>query len=128
MVKPVSIDLGFKINFKKLWALDLSVEEIDLKSLSNNLDIPYLEREGTDDWNLTPRELVKNFGKEVTHARKVNRAKLSFPIDICYFKGQWIILDGVHRYTKALMAGEATIKVRRVPAVLLDDIKRKQKK
>lgn len=113
---PKEIDFGFRINNREpdLWALDIPVEEIDIEELEHNLDIPYLEKEGTDDWNLSPRILIENFDNEHTHREKVEEADTSFPIEIYFFNGSWKILDGIHRYTKVLMKNSKTIKVRRI--------------
>ena len=49
MTKPKAIDFGFIHVDKKIWDLNLPAEELDLSLLKDNLNIPYLEREGTDD-------------------------------------------------------------------------------
>ncbi len=121
--KPEEIDVGFKVNYKKLWDLDISVEEIDISKLEANLDFPYLEQEGTDDWNLTPRMLIDNFAKEISHAKKVEKTDLDYPIEIYFHNDNWIILDGIHRYVKALMRGDKTIKVRRVSKEMLNKVR-----
>jgi hypothetical protein len=81
----------------------LPVENIDLDDIAYNMDIPYLESIGTDDWNMSPRMLIQNFEKETHHATVVKKADLSYPIHLYFFRGKWIIIDGVHRYTKAMM-------------------------
>lgn len=115
MKKPEAIDLPFKINFKKLWALDLPVQRLDIADLRFNFDIPYLEKEGTDDWNLSINYLIEHLDTEISHAEKIKKADMSYPIDIYFFKENWIILDGVHRLAKALIQNDKTILVRRVP-------------
>ena len=122
MKKPKVIDTGFKIPEPMLWALDLPIEEIDINEIANNLDIPYLEREGTDDWNLCIHELVENFDNEPYHAKQAMAADLSYPIELYYHHDQWIILDGVHRLTKAVREGRDTILVRRIPQSAVDRI------
>jgi hypothetical protein len=112
-MKPKEIDLRFKIDEKKIMQLDLPVEEIDISEIIDNAKIAYLEKEGTDDWNLSPAELLKNWQDEPTHARRVEAADLDFPICIYKFKGRWIILDGVHRFTKALKLGNKEILVKK---------------
>lgn len=114
MKKPEEIDYKFRFDRKKLWGIDLSVEEIDISELCYNFNIPYLEMEDTDDWNLSINQLFSNLDKEVTHAQKMEKSDLCYPIDIYYFKGNWIILDGVHRLAKAKNLGHKKIKVRRV--------------
>lgn len=115
---------GFKIEEELLWQEEIPVEEIPLEDLAHNLDILYLESIGTDDWNMSPRMLLENFEREIPHATKVNNANMSYPIEIYFFKGQWIILDGVHRFTKAHLLHKSTIQVRRVS----DEIVQRTKK
>lgn len=114
MPLPEIINTGFKLEESKLWATNIPVEDIDITELEHNLDIPYLEQEDTDDWNLTPRMLILNFEKEKSHAEKVKKADLKYPIEIYNHKGNWIILDGVHRFIKAVQLGHKTIQVRKV--------------
>lgn len=121
-MKPKEIDIPYKFKDTLLYNIDLPVEDFAISDLSNNLDICYLEKEGTDDWNLCPRELMANFDKEVTHAGRVKGVDLNFPICIYKYLGQWIILDGVHRFTKAMMEGRKTIKVKKVPESTLLEI------
>lgn len=121
---PEILDTGFKIDEPKLWAMDIPVEEIDISELEHNLDILYLEQEGTDEWNLSPRMLIENFTEETSHAERVEKVDLKYPIEIYRHQGKWIILDGVHRFTKAIRLGNKTIKVRKIA----EDIAHKAKR
>ncbi|MDO8507223.1 MAG: hypothetical protein Q7S53_01495 [bacterium] len=123
MGKPKEIDYGFKINHKKLWALSLPVEELDLSELQYNFDIFYLEKENTDDWNLSINQLLANLAKEPTHAKKMDKADLKYPLEIYLHRNKWIVLDGIHRLAKAKSLGYKKIMVRRVPKNLLEQIK-----
>lgn len=123
--KPKAINTGFRIPEPMLWALDLPVEVISIDELDNNLDIPYLEREGTDDWNLCVRELVENFDNEPHHAKQTLAADLSYPIELYFFQEQWIILDGVHRLTQAKRENRGSILVRRIPESAIQEILKK---
>lgn len=114
MSLPDILNTGFKTDEPKLWSVDIPIEDIPISEIEYNLDIPYLEQEGTHDWNLTPRMLIKNFDKELSHAKKINEIDLKHPIEIYLHKNKWIILDGVHRFTKAVLLGHEKIKVRRV--------------
>lgn len=114
MHKPREIDFGFIHEDSKIWELDIPVEEMSIAELGSNLDIPYLEQEGTDDWNLTLRELIQNPEKEPTHFQRVQNADLNYPIQIYFFRGSWKILDGVHRLCKAIINGDNTIMVRKI--------------
>lgn len=124
MPLPKILNTGFKIDEPKLWAIKIPVTEIPLPDLKNNLNIPYLEKEGTDDWNLTPKMLLQNLAKEIHHAKKVEESDLKHPIEIYFHKNQWIILDGVHRFTKAHLLKNPTIKVRKVPPAIIQKVKR----
>ena len=115
MSQPDILNLGFKIHEPMVWAAEVPVEEIEISQIDYNIDIPYLEQQGTDDWNLTPRMLIENFDQETDHARKTEMANLKYPIELYFHQGKWIILDGVHRFTKAVRQGNKTIKVRKIP-------------
>ena len=115
MTLPEILNIGFKIDEPKLWEANIPIEEINISEIDYNLDIPYLEQMGTNDWNLSPRMLIKNFDKEKFHAKQTETADLKYPIEIYNHQGKWIILDGVHRFTKAVYLGNKTIKVRRIP-------------
>lgn len=125
MPLPDILNTGFKIDEPKLWKINIPVEKIDISEIDYNLEIPYLEQEGTNDWNLTPKMLIQNFNKEFLHAKKVNKANLKYPIEIYLHKGKWIILDGVHRFTKAVYLGHKKIKIRRVSEKNAQKTKRK---
>lgn len=125
---PDILNIKFKTDEPKLWAIDIPTEEIPISEIEYNLDIPYLEQDGTDDWNLTPRILIENFDKEFFHAEKVNKADLKYPIEIYFHKGKWIILDGVHRFTKAVQLGHKKIKVRRISEKIAQMTKRIEEK
>jgi hypothetical protein len=128
MPLPEILNIGFKADEPKLWAIDIPTEEIDISEIDYNLDIPYLEKIGTDDWNLSPRMLIENFDKEITHAKKIEKADLKYPIEIYKHKDKWIILDGVHRFTKAIRLGHKTIKVRKISEEIAQKTKRSDKK
>ncbi|MBU0766894.1 hypothetical protein KKF55_03885 [Patescibacteria group bacterium] len=114
MALPEILNIGFRIDEPKLWAVDIPAEEINISEIDYNLDIPYLEQMGTDDWNLSPRMLIKNFDKEKRHAEQTEKVDLKYPIELYFHQDKWIILDGVHRFTKAVRLGDKTIKVRKV--------------
>lgn len=128
MPLPKILDIGFKTDEPKLRKVELPIEEILLSEIENNMDIPYREQEGTDDRNLTPRMCIENFEKEIWHAKKILEADLKYPIELYFHKDQRIILDGVHRYTKAVREGHAIIKVRKVPEEIAQKTKRSEKK
>jgi len=121
---PEILNTWFIINEKKLWEIDIPVDELNISEIEYNLDIPYLEKIWTNDWNLTPRELIKNFGIETLHAAAVEKADLKYPIEIYFHKWVWIILDWVHRFTKAIRSWNKSIKVRKISDEIINIVKR----
>lgn len=109
------VDIPFKKDDLKIQALDLPVEEMSIKELLWHFDYPFWEKEGTNEWNLTPGELIKDPQKEPTHYQRVLSVDLTYPLQIMRHKGRWLLLDGLHRLTKAYLEGYKTIKVRKVP-------------
>lgn len=122
MPKPKEIDFGFIHVDQKTWGLNIKPEEMDIRELESNLDIAYLDKKGTDDWNLTPRQLINEPEKEPDHYEKVQKADLKYPIKIYYFRGSWKILDGVHRLCKATIENRQTIMVCKVPPEMIPKI------
>lgn len=124
MPKPKEIDFGFIHVDEKTWDLGIPSEEMDIKELESNLDIAYLDKEGTDDWNLTPRELINDPEKQPGHYGKIKRADMKYPIKIYFFGGSWKILDGIHRLCKAILEGRKTISVCKIPPEMIHKILR----
>lgn len=124
MPLPDILNIWFQIDEPKLWAIDIPIEEVPISEIEYNLDIPYLEKEWTNDRNLTPRMLIENFDKEYHHKAVVNKADLNHPIEVYFHKDKRIILDGVHRFTKAVILWYKAIKLRRIS----DDIAQKTKR
>ncbi len=112
IIKEVGFD--FSWSEKKVWALDLPVEKMDIKNLEWHFDIPFWNTEA-GHYDLKPREVInfpENHKKE--YARTM-QADLSYPIDIMENKGHWLILDGLHRLVKAKILGKDEVMVRKVP-------------
>lgn len=117
------VDIPFKKDDKKIWELDLPVEEMPISQLVWHFKYPFWEKEGTDDWNLTPQGLINDPEKEPTHYKQIQKSDLSYPVQIYRYKNRWLLLDGVHRLVKAYLAGKKTIKVRKVPKSAIPLIK-----
>ena len=119
MPLPPEIDFGFRHEDSKIWSLKLASEDMNIEELASNLNIAYLDKEGTDDWNLTLKELIAFLEKNPSHYQRIERADLKYPINIYFFKGSWKILDGVHRLCKAIMEGKKTIAVCKITPAMI---------
>jgi len=117
-------DVGFDFSWdsKKVWALDIPIEEMDIQDLIWHFDIPFWEIEDTDDYNLTPWEVIDDPDKHSVHYKKVQESDLKYPIDIMENKGRWLILDGLHRLVKAQMQGLKKVNVRKIPREKINEI------
>lgn len=122
MPKPSAIDFGFQHDDLKLWALNLPAEEMLLSEFEHNLEIAYLDQEGTDDWNLSLAQLIEAPEKQPGHFERIKAADLSYPIHIYSFRGSWKILDGTHRLCKAVVEGRRTIWVKIVTDEMISKI------
>jgi len=50
------------------------------------------------------------------HEHRIADADLDRPLDVTSRHGRWVVLDGLHRLSKAERAGLAAVPVRTVPA------------
>ncbi len=114
-------DAGYEIycDTVKLRDADLPVVDFDVEKLVWNLDMPFWEKDGTDDWNLTPRDVMNKIEGSSEHQERVKKADLQYPIFVIKKKGRWLIIDGVHRLVKALQSGHKTIKAKIVTPELI---------
>ena len=116
-------EVGFDFSWseKKVWALDLPVEKIDIKELEWHFEIPFWSTKN-GYYDLKPNDVI-NFSKN--HKKEYDRtmkADLSYPIDIMKNKGRWLILDGLHRLVKAKILGKNDVEVRKVPRSKIPEI------
>lgn len=100
---------------EKIWALELSVEEMNISELLWLFDAPFWENDFEERYMITPWDVIngkENVSKEI---EAMEKADLSFPIDIFQNHGKWIVLDGLHRLAKAYKNGDTKVQVRIVP-------------
>jgi hypothetical protein len=117
-------DTGFAFDWddKKVWKLPIKTEEMSIGKLLWHLDLPVWEKEGTDDWNLTPNEVLKNPKKEPTHFKKIEKSDLKYPIDVMLNHGKYTLLDGYHRLAKAYRLELKSVKTRKIPRKYIPQI------
>jgi hypothetical protein len=101
-------DIGFR-------DLDLPIISIPIKTLLWHLDLPVWEKDGTDDWNLTPRQVIEREMGTDEHYQRVLEADLSYPILVTEYNKHLVILDGIHRLVKAFLENRTTIRAKRIP-------------
>ena len=110
-------DIGFDFAWdnKKVWALELPVEEIDLHELEWHFDIPFWNKYPEGYYDLTPNQVLNNPTKYKEESQKIENADMSYPLDIMFWRNRWLMLDGLHRLVRAKQLGWNTINVRKIP-------------
>lgn len=119
IIKEVGFD--FHWEEEKVWALDLPVEEIPLSDLEWHFDIPFWFLTG-GYYDLKPRDVINNPKDHLLEYGRTMASDLTYPLDIMYWRGKWLLLDGLHRLAKAYVLGWKTIKVRKVPETAIPKI------
>lgn len=116
-------DVGFDFSWdeKKVWRLDVPIEEISIEELTWHFDIPF-HWHGGKVYNLSSREVIKNPEKYDDEYKRTMNSDLKYPIDIMENKGRWLILDGLHRLMKAYIQGQKTVSVRKIPRDKIPEI------
>jgi hypothetical protein len=114
-------DAGYEIycDTIKLRALDLPIVDFAIDKLIWNFDLPFWEKDGTDDWNLTPRDVINKIEGSAGHQERVEKADPQFPILLLNKNNEWLIIDGVHRLVKAFQAKQKTIKAKIISEAML---------
>lgn len=109
-------EVGFDFHWKesKVWALDLPVEEMPISELEWHFDIPFWFKSG-GFYDLKPRDVIDHPKEHEKEYERTMASDLRHPLDIMFWKGRWLLLDGLHRLVKAKVLGQDTVKVRKVP-------------
>ena len=111
IIEEVGFD--FSRSEKKVWALDIPVEKIDIKKLEWHFEIPFWSSK-KGYYDLKPNDVINFSEKYQEEYDRTMKADLLYPIDIMKNKGRWLILDGLHRLLKAKKLGKSKVKVRKV--------------
>ena len=98
VIKDVGFDFWW--DNKKVWKLDISVEEVDISELEWHFDIPFWDTIGGYH-DLRPNEVLENPKEFKEKFERIMRSDLSYPLDIMFWKDRWLLLDGLHRLVKA---------------------------
>ncbi len=109
-------EVGFEFSWdeKKVWALNASEENIDIKELEWHFEIPFWNS-NNGCYDLKPKDVIDFPEKYQEEYDRIIKSDLKFPIDIMENKGRWVILDGLHRLTKSKIFGKDYVKVRKIP-------------
>lgn len=123
IIKQVGFD--FRWDERKVWALDVPAEDMDINELTWHFDIPFWSKPG-GFYNLPAREVIENRQDNKREYERTMQADTSHPIDIMFWRGRWLILDGLHRLVKQAIEGKGTVKVRKIPESAIPQIAKDQ--
>lgn len=113
------VGLNMFVDTVKLGELSLPVIDLDIEKLVWHFDMPVWHKDGTDNWNLTPWEVIGRVEGSAAHQERVKLADVTYPILVADYKSRLVILDGVHRLVKVYQNNGKTIKAKVVPAEYL---------
>lgn len=107
----------------KLWEITANTptQQMSIQTLASNLDkecwtIPT----PTGETYVTPRQVLANPARAPEHHHSIQVADLTYPILVYQDHGEYDILDGLHRLSKAVSLHHETIQVKILTDVMLD--------
>ncbi len=103
----------------KLRKLPLPITEVNIDDLIWHFDMPVWEKDGTDDWNLTPWEVIRKEEGSTAHQKRIEEVDTSYPLLVTEYNSRLVILDGAHRLVKMYLEGEKKIKAKIIPGAYL---------
>lgn len=119
IIKDVGFDFDWDI--KKVWALDLPVEDMDMADLEWHFDIPFWWTKG-GFYDFKPSLVIEEPDKYPDRYKRIMDTDMIYPIDVMFWKNNWVILDGLHRLTRAKLEGKDKVKVRKVSTDFIPEI------
>jgi len=120
IIQEIGFDFGW--SEEKVWELNVPTEEMPIDMLAWHFGIPFWSTE-CGYYDLKPQEVIDNPQEHKKEYERTMRADLKYPIDVMENKGRLLILDGLHRLTKAKIIGIDTVQVRNIPRKYIKDIK-----
>lgn len=111
--------LNMYIDTVKLRERPLPVVDMHIKDLLWHFDMPVWAKDGTDEWNLTPWDVIRGVKGSSNHKKRTAETDTQYPILVTTYKSRYVILDGVHCLTKIYLQGKDSIRAKMIPAEYL---------
>lgn len=107
--------VGFDFNWseEKVWKLNVLAVEMNIEELEWHLSLPFWSTKN-GYYDLTPNEVLNNAEEHKEEFERILKADLNYPLDIMFWKGNWLLLDGLHRLVKAKHLGHKKVTVRKI--------------
>lgn len=113
------VGLSMFVDTTKLRKLPLPIVEVPIDKLIWQFEMPVWAQDDTEDWNLTPWDVIKKIRGSSIHQKRVEAADLGYPIVLTEYKSRLVALDGIHRLVKAYLQDKKTISAKIIPAEYL---------
>jgi hypothetical protein len=94
------------------------IELMPVRELDWILDVP-LWWDGGHPFRLRPRDVLTEPDRNQAQRARTSDADLAIPIDVAWYHGRWVVVDGVHRLLKAVSLGHTAVVAREIPAAAL---------
>lgn len=99
---------------EQMWDSSKEVEEINVKELKWNLELPWWTTDGKLPYNLTPKEVLDQIDKYPGHKERIFKSEIKYPLLIVKTKqDRWLIYDGAHRFVRQLLEGKESVLVKK---------------
>jgi hypothetical protein len=120
---PADVGFDFDWSDEKVWNLPgVATTSVPVSVLDWHLDTPFWDYEG-ENYCLSPRQVLDDPGQYGEHASRIKNAQLNYPIDVMKdSRGKLTILDGLHRFVKAMSDGQSQVTVREIPRSRIPEI------
>ena len=121
IIKEVGFD--FSWDEKKVWELDISVEEMNIDELTWHFDIPFWSTKN-GFYDLEPTKVINFPENHREEYERIINSDLNYPLDIMRWKSRWVLLDGLHRLVKSSIKGLVVVRVRKIPKTAIHMIEK----
>ena len=108
---------------KKIHKIELPVSQMKISDFDWHLDVPYWDSITGGKFEISPRDVLNGKAGSEKEQERVVAVDMSYPIEVLFHEGKWFILDGVHRWIKAVQEGKEEITVRVFPKERLEEIR-----
>ena len=98
-----------------LWQLKLPVKQIDVSKLEWHLNVPIWPSSSGEPYSVKPRDVLDRQKDFALEYQRVQDSDLKFPIEVFHNHDRLMILDGIHRLTKAISMNKMLMYCRIVP-------------
>ena len=94
----------FEIDISKVWALITPTVNFPVSELLWHMDMtPWADN--TKPFSVAPKQVLDNPQIYPEHYEKILNADCSYPLDIAFNNGRWIVIDGLHRLCSQIKVG-----------------------